>query len=197
MRGAGHRLDVLREVVLTAHHQDVFEAAGDEQFAVVQAAQIPGAYVRPAFQTRPEHLRRLRVPAPVPLAVPRTRHPDLAHRTRGQHAVRRRVDDADPHPGQRRAAADQLDRAVRRRGRYGRAPGQRVPVVAADGESYNGRPSVTLRVHSARPYPGENTSGRKREGRNASANLRRVSARTGSAPFAATRHVDRSTRRRS
>jgi hypothetical protein len=46
-------LDVLRIKVVTAHDQHVFQAPGDEQFAVADEAQIAGAQPgRPACWTK-------------------------------------------------------------------------------------------------------------------------------------------------
>ena len=110
-------LDVLRRVVAPAHDDQVLDAAGDEQLALMHKAQVTGAQERPLAAGQPgtEHLGADARLAPVALAHAAALHPDLADLAGGPNAPRLGVHDLQPHVRNRLAAAHHITGAKGRR----------------------------------------------------------------------------------
>ncbi len=136
MAALGRQLDVLRIVVAAAEDDQVLEPAGDEQLAAAQKAEIPGAQERTLAAIRQpgrEIAPRAFGVAPVAEGHARPRHPDLPHLARRQLDRRLGVDDRDPLPSPRPAAAHQPARSPGPcRGRRGRRGRHLVPFQGGD-----------------------------------------------------------------
>src|SRR6185369_14193042 len=77
VRTLGGELDVLRVVVAAPQDDQILDAAGDEQLAPGEEAEVAGAQETPPFQGGAEGALRLLVPVPVAGGDARTGHPDL------------------------------------------------------------------------------------------------------------------------
>src|SRR6476659_1871399 len=109
MLSLGRELDVLRIVLVTTNHDDVFGAAGDEQLAVDHRAEVAGAQER----SRAVGEARAKNPGAVDLAAPiaardaRRCHPDLADLAVDAWRCRSRIDDQHPRAVAVRPARDE------------------------------------------------------------------------------------------
>src|SRR5947207_677151 len=94
----GGRLDVLRVVVEPAQDDQILDAAGDEQLAVVDQTEVTGAQERPlaGAQVRVEGLRRLLGTLPVPARHARAADPHLALGPVRPRRAGLRIDDRQP-----------------------------------------------------------------------------------------------------
>ncbi len=107
-------LDILRIIVAAVDDQQIFQAAGDEQFALVQETQIASAQVRAAagvFQEGAERGGGFIGLAPVALGYAGAGHPNFADAAIGAFGHGFRIDDHHFLIQQRRAAPDQRARA--------------------------------------------------------------------------------------
>src|SRR4029079_17675221 len=100
-----------RVQVATADDDEVLDAAGDDELAVDERAEVaraqPGAVVGLRRDRGAESLGRGIRPVPVALRDARSAHEDLADGARLGAPARLRVDDRDLVAGRRRPAAAQ------------------------------------------------------------------------------------------
>ena len=78
-------LDVLRIEIAAAHEDKILETAGDNEFALVQCAEIASAkeQLRAAREPRAKHLGGLCLAAPIARGHAAAGDPDFAHRIGG------------------------------------------------------------------------------------------------------------------
>src|SRR6185312_6900118 len=105
---------IVRMEVAAADDQQILAAARDEQLAVVDEPQIAGAEIRlrVAGDARVERVARRILALPVAAGDARSPRPDLADRAGAARLLGLRIDDLDAAAIERRAAADELDRAL-------------------------------------------------------------------------------------
>src|SRR6185295_6519992 len=116
--------EILRIVIAPAQDHQVLRAAGDEQLAVANEAEVAGAQVGPraANEARPEGAFGLLVPVPVAESDARAPEPDLSHPAGRPLRAGVRIDDRQILAGPRPAATDEPAPArLARSGRLGAA----------------------------------------------------------------------------
>src|SRR6185295_11182284 len=109
VRGLRRRFEILRIVIAPAQDHQVLRAAGDEQLAVANEAEVAGAQVGPraANEARPEGAFGLLVPVPVTESDARAPEPDLSHPAGRPLRAGVRIDDRQILAGPRPAATDE------------------------------------------------------------------------------------------
>ncbi len=110
----GRQLDILRIVIAPAQDDEVLHAAGDEQLAAVEEAEVSRAQPGRGIPRQPGAEGTLALLRPVPVAAGHAvpRHPDLADPPLGQRLCGSiagfRLHDRHPQVEQHAAGADQL-----------------------------------------------------------------------------------------